>query len=381
MRRLFGSTGIDGDGTEFELENVDPFLLCDFVDLPINLNDAPFRPPFCAHPHAGNSVASLLIEGEDMRAWDNIQGFEKERIRAGGVYVVCTGTGCVHDEGQDPVVVKREIRRAPFGQSGDERPGTKFRFFQLWFDPGHVHAEGGPPPVRSQVVQPEAVPMISAGAMKVRVLLGSYGGVCGVDLPITVLHCSLLPFTGHGTLRIPRNTCGFVFALERQVRVHVGDLGFGINQVHIVPPRHEMVFAAQSEDCELKVELELAQGGVPEDARADDALELVVGFGPPVGKPFYKLLGYGGALMASSEEKVRSLMVQYERDPKNFGVPRGASAAEMPQYGLQVGYKSPLDGKGECQRDDPTASAPEARFYLLENGPYAPKGKGKGSGK
>merc|ERR1712224_966669 len=118
--------------------------------------------------------------------------------------------------------------------------------------------------------------------------------------------------------------------------------------------------------------------GAPQDAKADDALELLVGFGTPSGKPFYKLLGYGGALVASSEEKVRAMMLQYEKDPKNFGTSTVGLAADTSRYGLQIGYKDPLDNKGECQRTDSNAAAPEARFYLLENGPYQPKGKGKG---
>jgi len=376
LLRLFGSKGIDGDGTEFELENIDPFLLCDFVDIPIDLNEPPFRPPFCAHPHAGNSVASLLLEGEDMAAWDNIQGFEKEPIRAGGVYVVCTGGGCVHDETNEPVVIKRTIRRAPWGRSGDEQPGARFRFFQLWFDPGHVYAVDGPPPVSSQVVQPEAVPMITAGAMRVRVLLGLYDGKCGVDLPVTVLHCSLLPFTGEGILRIPKRSQGFIFAVERQVRVVIGE------ETHIIPAKQELVVSTSlEEDCEVKIEVDIAQGASPHEARADDALEILVGFGPPICKPFYKLLGYGGALIASSEEKVRTLMAEYERDPKNFGIPPGSSAADTSRYGLQEGYKGPMDGKGECQRGDLAAPAPQARFYVKERGPYQPKGSGKGPGK
>merc|ERR1712060_64240 len=122
----------------------------------------------------------------------------------------------------------------------------------------------------------------------------------------------------------------------------------------------------------------MGEGCTADAANADEAMELLVCFGPPIGKPFYKLLGYGGALVASSEEKVRSLMRNYEQDPKNFGIAPGKSAADTSKYGLQVGYKNPLDGKGECQLEDPSAPAPAARWYDLSKGPYQPEGAGKG---
>ncbi|CAE8669496.1 unnamed protein product [Polarella glacialis] len=87
--RIMGCKGIDGDGTEFEVNDVAPFLLCRRA---LNCEDA-----FCAHPHAGTAVASILCEGIPMRAWDNVRGSEKEQLFPGGVYVVCSGRGCAHD--------------------------------------------------------------------------------------------------------------------------------------------------------------------------------------------------------------------------------------------------------------------------------------------
>jgi len=374
MNRLFGSVGVDGDGTPFELEHVDPFILGDFVSLPINLNEPPMRPPFCAHPHCGNAVASVLIEGEQMSMWDNIQGFENDKLHAGGVYVVCTGTGCVHDEFTDAVVTERVIRRAPFGFPTDAEPGRNFRFFQLWFDPGHVHAEGGPPPVKTAVMQPEAVPVASSGAMKIRVLVGEYAGLQGVPMPVSILHCGVLPFTGSGTVTIPAGTSGFLCAISRPAMVKIGAAEEGL----VVPAAQELLLPAKSESYDLNIDVALDDVISPEDAKADEALQVLVCFGPPTGKPFYKLLGYGGGLVASSEEKVRERMLEYERDPKNFGIPSGGEPADTARYGLQVGYKNPFDDRGECQRNDPAAAAPEARWHRAEDGPYQPKGKGKG---
>eukprot|EP00747_Dinoflagellata_sp_TGD_P222558 gnl/TRDRNA2_/TRDRNA2_94263_c1_seq2.p1 gnl/TRDRNA2_/TRDRNA2_94263_c1~~gnl/TRDRNA2_/TRDRNA2_94263_c1_seq2.p1 ORF type:complete len:215 (+),score=20.40 gnl/TRDRNA2_/TRDRNA2_94263_c1_seq2:55-645(+) len=135
LNRLFGSVGIDNDGTQFELEHVDPFIMCDYV----RFEGGMIKPSFCAHPHAGTAVASVLVEGENMRAWDNVGGFEKELLRPGGIYVVCTGRGCVHDEGTDPVVVEKTMSRAPFGLPGTDAPGRKFRSAAVLCSPACWH--------------------------------------------------------------------------------------------------------------------------------------------------------------------------------------------------------------------------------------------------
>jgi len=370
LKRLFGSLGIDGDGMFFEQEHVDPFIMCDHV----NIEGGSVKPPFCAHPHTGTTVATVLVEGEDMRAWDNHGGFEKEVLSAGGVYVVCTGRGCVHDEGADPVVIERTNRRAPFGLPGGDRPGKKFRMFQLWFDAGHIHSEDELPQATTQVVRPDAVPLLSGGSMKLRLLVGRYGDARGVDLAPTVMHCALLPFSGPGRLQIPAGVNGFIFVMLRGAMVD------GI----AVPADHEVLLPPRSESYELTIDVNIsaaAEGGQPEDAQADEALELLVCYGNPIGKPWCKLLGYGGALVASSEEKVRELMREYESNPRNFGVPTSKVPADGSRFGLQEGYKDPLDGRGENQRADPTAAPPVARWYVLDEGPYQPKGKGKGAQK
>eukprot|EP00927_Polykrikos_kofoidii_P079420 TRINITY_DN76202_c0_g1_i1.p1 TRINITY_DN76202_c0_g1~~TRINITY_DN76202_c0_g1_i1.p1 ORF type:complete len:389 (+),score=57.93 TRINITY_DN76202_c0_g1_i1:69-1235(+) len=369
LHRLFGSVGVDKDGTEFEIEHVDPFVMCDYVRMQGGL----VSPPFCAHPHSGIAVATVLVQGIDMRPWDNLQGYEKEKVSAGGLYVVCTGQGCVHDEGPDPIMLDRTSRRAPFGFPGEDTPAETFRMFQLWFDPGHIHASGGPPPASTLVVSPEAVPLLSAEAMKLRVLIGEYGGAQGVNMPLTVLHCGLLPFCGPGRLCIPAGVNGFLFAMERGARVS------GAAGTHVVPAEQELLLPAQDEAYELTVEVDVSGEGPPGEAQADTPLELLVGFGVPVGKPWYKLLGYGGAMVAATEANVRELMVAYERDPRRFGASAEGEKVDMTRYGLQEGYKSPMDGRGECQRIDAEAPAPSARFFLVENGPYQPKGKGKGS--
>lgn len=210
--------------------------------------------------------------------------------------------------------------------------------------------------------------------MRTRVLIGEYEDQKGAPHPVTVLHCGLPPFLGPGRLRIPAGVNGFLFAAERGARVKL--LGTAALEEFVVPARGELLLPPQPAAYDLSVDVEIETSGDAAAAgKADEELDLLVCFGAPVGKKFYKLLGYGGALVADSEEKVRRKMREYEADPRNFGIAEGRRGADMSQYGLQVGYKSPMDGRGENQREDPKASPPEARFYVLERGPYPGQGK------
>ncbi|KAH8098275.1 quercetin 2,3-dioxygenase [Aureococcus anophagefferens] len=54
------------------------------------------RPPFCAHPHSGVGVMTLLFQcAGGMRPWDNLNGPEAAPLLPGGVYHVDTGAGCL----------------------------------------------------------------------------------------------------------------------------------------------------------------------------------------------------------------------------------------------------------------------------------------------
>ena len=91
---LFGCHDIRGRGSHVSAcPHADPFILCTAAVMPPGA-----KPPFCAHPHCGASVASLLFKGGAITPWDNVQGFEREKLLPGGVYHVDTGAGCVHDE-------------------------------------------------------------------------------------------------------------------------------------------------------------------------------------------------------------------------------------------------------------------------------------------
>ena len=78
--KLFGAHEIRGRGSDVPgCAHADPFFLCDAVRLP---RDA--KPPFCAHPHSGAGVISLLFRAAcTVRPWDNVRGFEAAPLRPG----------------------------------------------------------------------------------------------------------------------------------------------------------------------------------------------------------------------------------------------------------------------------------------------------------
>lgn len=57
LRKLFGAHDVRGRGTDVVgCAHADPFILCDAARLPRNA-----KPPFCAHPHSGAGVLTLLF--------------------------------------------------------------------------------------------------------------------------------------------------------------------------------------------------------------------------------------------------------------------------------------------------------------------------------
>ena len=103
MWNLFGAHDIRGRGSHnSEALHCDPFILCHAGKIPKGM-----KPPFCAHPHCGASVASLFFQGGTISPWDNIHGTEKIALVPGGIYHVDTGAGCVHDEPFDVISLTR----------------------------------------------------------------------------------------------------------------------------------------------------------------------------------------------------------------------------------------------------------------------------------
>ena len=89
--------------------------MCVAVNMPKGVS-----PPFCAHPHCGASIASILLQGSAVRPWDNVQGDEPELLLPGGIYHVDTGAGCVHDEPVEPIAL-RQVTRPGFADGEPAR--------------------------------------------------------------------------------------------------------------------------------------------------------------------------------------------------------------------------------------------------------------------
>ena len=195
LHKLFGAHDIRGRGSDVPgCAHADPFFLCDAVRLPRHA-----KPPFCAHPHSGAGVISLLFRAAcTVRPWDNVQGAEAEPLRAGGIYHVDTGAGCVHDEPFDPLS-SGETFGGRFDQQGPPVPadGDASWLAQLWYDALPEDENAPPRPVSSAVGRPEDVPVVRDRPFAVRVLVGDYGGVTG---PVTAA-LPLSSSTGASTAR------------------------------------------------------------------------------------------------------------------------------------------------------------------------------------
>ena len=154
---LFGVHDIYGRGTHVPASpHADPFVMCTVVKAP-----AGFKPPFCAHPHCGASVASILFQGTAIRPWDNVSGTEAKPLLPGGIYHVDTGAGCVHDEPMEPVDLRRCTRPGfAEGEPTSVPPDAEGRtwMMQLWWNGIDMQQPPGAPlrPVSTQAISPDA---------------------------------------------------------------------------------------------------------------------------------------------------------------------------------------------------------------------------------
>ena len=327
MFRALGTADIDGNGTPFQLpdgapfECAGPFILLDVVAMPSAAN---FKAPFCAHPHSGALVCSVLIEGKEFRAWDNVRGSEKELLVPGGVYALDSGHGCVHDVKPDPISV-RGCTKAVFAE-GESSEAEGFCFCQLWINPGGLGALDSRP-MSSQVVPPEAIPIVSEGALAVRVLAGEYGGKASpLSIPheLMLLH-GRLEAGGSAELTLPAGHEGFAVLVQ-------GSGAALIDGQHSLGHRQTAVIGGGGGDGDGDATTTLTL------AAADDGQPVLflLGVGVPHASGFAKLLGFGGALLEATPEAVRAKMEMYAADPTNFGRTTPAAAAATPPADEQL---------------------------------------------
>ena len=345
---LFGCHDIYQRGTHSEpAPHADPFIMCAAIKA-----DKAFKPPFCAHPHCGASVASILIQGGAIRPWDNVQGSEAAPLLAGGIYHVDTGAGCVHDEPMEAVALRPRTKPG----FADDEPNSlpcdadddRTWMLQLWWNAICMDEPAGTPlrPVRSQVVAPESVPREQSQASNglfVRCLAGDYRGTANVldssSHAVMLLHVRVEPNADGVLGPLPCEFNGFVWVLDGAV-----SLGGGDGDPN-APVRAEhggetgLVLLPPGGDT-LRVQYATPSGT---EAAPSKPAQLFIGLGRPHRKPYVKYVGYGGGLIHRTVDEAMAAMAEYESDPKAYGRAAAGGAAkpvDTSAYELVSGFQS-----------------------------------------
>lgn len=331
--RIIGTTDIDGKGTNHPLAGLDPFV---FLDESLN-------PAGVAglggggHPHAGltaitylnpnrpehpGSSSSLSSSNGALQPWDNFSGADQPVNRAGGLYVIASGRGVVHDE--------RNVTPQ----------GSIMHQFQLWVDPGlgssssrsrngsgrtdageQADSNLNLPMAKPALYPPKDIPVARGDALGdgssdgawCRVMIGSqYGLTSPAASPVKggmlYLHLSL-PASCSTAVKIPIGFRGIALCIEGEALV-------GATKSHL-SKRDAAVLSSpdlqENNNKETISELTIFNPGKEE-------MQMLIAAGTPQHSgPLYKTLGNGGAIFAASEDAARACMKRFEADPDNFG--------------------------------------------------------------
>ncbi len=278
--RLIGTTDIDGNGTEHEVADIDPILLFDFVNIDTSA-DSPFRP----HPHAGLTAMSFLPKGGTWMAWDSLEGDSNEHLQTGGLYYVHAGTPAFHHEFASPDTVAA---------------GIEVEFVQLVWNATDEEE------VKTVVLQPEDLPVVSSKQGSVRVLAGDFCGV-SAGQPFThrkIIYAYVQLDKGESmTFPIPSAMRGMLFLIEGDLSVN--DASVAAQQMMILGEDDTTLNVANSND--------------------DSGARFIIAAGEPVNKLFHKLLGLGGFIIGDTEAEVRDTMAELAKTAEDI-------KKEVPQY-------------------------------------------------
>jgi hypothetical protein len=263
--RLIGTTDIDGNGTCHAVADVDPIVLFDFVNIDTGV-ESPFRP----HPHVGLTAMSFLPSRGTWMAWDSLEGESDEHLQPGGLYFVHAGTPAFHHEFPSPDTVAA---------------ATTVEFLQLVWNATDEED------VRTVVVQPEDVPVVTSEHGSVRVLAGEFLGASAVQ-PFThrkIIYAYVqLDQGGSMDFTIPPDMRGIVFVIEGQL---------GANGATVDA---EQMMILGDDDAALATN----------NLDPDRVTRFVIAAGEPVNKPFRKLLGLGGFIIGDTDEELRRTMAE-----------------------------------------------------------------------
>jgi len=278
--RLIGTTDIDGKGTTHEIADVDPIVLFDFAN--INTSDELlFRP----HPHYGLTAMSFLPSNGTWMAWDSLIGESESHLHAGGLYYVHAGSPAFHHEFPSPETVAAEM---------------DVEFLQL------VWNSTDEEDVKTVIIQPEDIPVVTSENATIRVLAGEFCGVKSVQ-PFThrkIIYAYVQLQNGKAVdMQIPPSLRGILFVVEGRLKVN-----------DVTVDEQQMMILGDNEHT-----LSITNLG------ADNVGRFIIAAGEPLNKPFYKLIGLGGFIIGETEEEVRRKM-------EEFTVQAEQLKTEIPQH-------------------------------------------------
>ena len=278
--RLIGTTDIDGKGTTHEIADVDPIVLFDFIKINTR-NELSFRP----HPHLGLTAMSFLPVNGTWMAWDSLKGEDEARLHAGGLYYVHAGSPAFHHEFPSPETVAAE---------------TDVEFIQL------VWNSTDEEDVKTVIIQPEDLPVITSENATIRVLAGDFCGVKSVQ-PFThrkIIYSYVQLQNGKTLdLQVPSSLRGMLFVIEGKLEVN-----------DVTVDEQQMMILGEEDQT-----LSITNLGI------DSVGRFIIAAGEPLNKPFCKLIGLGGFIIGNSEEEVRRRM-------EEFSVTAEQLKTEIPQY-------------------------------------------------
>jgi redox-sensitive bicupin YhaK (pirin superfamily) len=263
--RLVGTIDIDGNGTRHEVADVDPIVLFDFVNINTSA-ESPFRP----HPHVGLTAMSFLPVGGTWMSWDSLEGDSDQHLQTGGLYFVHAGTPAFHHE---------------FPSSDTVAAAMEVEFLQLVWNATDEED------VRTVVVQPKDVPVVTSEHGSVRVLAGDFCGVSAVQ-PFThrkIIYAYVQIDQGcRMDFPIPPTMRGILFVIEGKLAVDDATVD-----------ARQMMILGDGDAALATINLD-----------ADRVTRFIIAAGEPVNKPFRKLLGLGGFIIGDTDDEVRDTMAE-----------------------------------------------------------------------
>ena len=278
--RLIGTVDIDGNGTNHEVADVDPIVLFDFANINTSA-ESPFRP----HPHVGLTAMSFLPAGGTWMAWDSLEGDSDQHLQTGGLYYVHAGTPAFHHEFPSPDTVAAAM---------------EVEFVQLVWNATDEED------VRTVVMQPEEVPVVTSEHGSVRVLAGDFCGVSAIQ-PFThrkIIYAYIqLDQGGRMDFTIPSAMRGMLFVIEGKL---------GANDATV--DAEQMMILGDEDEALATTNLD-----------SNRVTRFIIAAGEPVNKPFHKLLGLGGFIIGETEQEVRARMAELTATAAQI-------KQEVPQY-------------------------------------------------